>query len=77
MKPNPEVEGSPACACSLQWRGGDDRPGSDVDITIAVEPGRSLFLIRMDDTCLPLSEAATQPYARRPASAPESGPSPQ
>lgn len=29
---------------------GDDRPDSDIDIAIEIEPGRSFSLIRMEDT---------------------------
>ena len=36
---------------------GDDRPDSDVDIAVEIEPGRSFSLIRMEDTRLLLEDA--------------------
>ena len=35
---------------------GDDRPDSDVDIAVEIEPGRSFSLIRMEDTRLFLED---------------------
>lgn len=35
---------------------GDDRPDSDVDIALEIEPGRSFSLIRMEDTRLFLED---------------------
>jgi predicted nucleotidyltransferase len=36
---------------------GDDRPDSDVDIAVEIEPGRSFSLIRMEETRLLLEDA--------------------
>jgi predicted nucleotidyltransferase len=35
---------------------GDDRPDSDVDIAVEIEPGRPFSLIRMEDTRLYLED---------------------
>ncbi len=35
---------------------GEDRPDSDVDIAVDIEPGRSFSLIRMEDTRLLLED---------------------
>ena len=40
---------------------GDDRPGSDVDLAVEVEAGRSFSLIRMEDTRLLLQDALQRP----------------
>lgn len=40
---------------------GDDRPGSDVDLAVEVEPGRSFSLIRLEDTRLLLEDALQRP----------------
>lgn len=40
---------------------GDDHPGSDVDIAVDIEPGRSFSLIRMEDTRLLLQDALGRP----------------
>ena len=36
---------------------GDDRPDSDVDVAVEIEPGRSFSLIRMEETRLFLEDA--------------------
>ncbi len=36
---------------------GDDRPDSDVDLAVEIEPGKPFSLIRMEDTRLLLEEA--------------------
>ena len=36
---------------------GDDRPDSDVDIAVEIEPGRSFLLIRTEETRLLLEDA--------------------
>lgn len=36
---------------------GDDRPDSDIDIAVEIEPGRSFSLIRMEETRLLLEDA--------------------
>jgi len=40
---------------------GDQRPGSDVDIAIDIEPDRAFSLIRMEDTRLLLEDALGHP----------------
>lgn len=40
---------------------GDDRPGSDVDIAIDIEPDRAFSLIRLEDTRLMLEDALGRP----------------
>lgn len=40
---------------------GEDRPDSDVDIAIAVEPGKPFSLIRLEDTRLMLQDAIGRP----------------
>ena len=40
---------------------GDERPGSDVDIAIDIEPGHPFSLIRMEDTRLLLEDALGRP----------------
>jgi predicted nucleotidyltransferase len=40
---------------------GDDRPDSDVDVAVEIEPGRSFSLIRMEDTRLLLEDALGRP----------------
>ena len=40
---------------------GDDRPDSDVDIAVEIEPGRSFSLIRMEETRLFLEDALHRP----------------
>jgi len=40
---------------------GDERAGSDVDLGITIEPGRSFSLIRMEDTRLWLEEVLGRP----------------
>jgi predicted nucleotidyltransferase len=40
---------------------GDERPDSDVDIAIDIEPGRPFSLIRMEDTRLLLQDALGRP----------------
>ena len=39
----------------------DDRPDSDVDIAVEIEPGKHFFLIRMEDTRLLLEDALGRP----------------
>jgi predicted nucleotidyltransferase len=36
---------------------GDDRPDSDIDLAVEIEPGRSFSLIRMEETRLFLEDA--------------------
>ncbi len=40
---------------------GDEHAGSDVDIAIEIEPGRSFSLIRMEDTRLLLEDVLGRP----------------
>jgi predicted nucleotidyltransferase len=40
---------------------GDDRPDSDVDIAIDIEPGKSFSLIRLEDTRLLLEDVLGRP----------------
>ncbi|MBF0393049.1 MAG: nucleotidyltransferase domain-containing protein [Alphaproteobacteria bacterium] len=40
---------------------GDGRAGSDIDIAVEVEPGRSFSLIRMEDTRLLLEDILGRP----------------
>ena len=40
---------------------GDDRPDSDIDIAVDIEPGRPFSLIRMEDTRLLLQDALGRP----------------
>lgn len=40
---------------------GEDRPDSDVDIAVEIEPGRSFSLIRMEDTRLLLEDTLERP----------------
>jgi hypothetical protein len=50
-----------ADAACVTWRcsvvRGDDRPDSDVDVAVEIEPGRSFSLIRMEETRLFLEDA--------------------
>jgi len=40
---------------------GDDRPDSDVDVAVEIEPGRAFSLIRMEETRLLLEDALQRP----------------
>ncbi len=40
---------------------GEDRPGSDVDVAVEIEAGRSFSLIRMEETRLFLEDALQRP----------------
>jgi predicted nucleotidyltransferase len=40
---------------------GDDRPDSDVDVAVEIEPNRSFSLIRMEETRLFLEDALRRP----------------
>jgi uncharacterized protein len=39
---------------------GDDRPDSDIDLAVEIEPGRSFSLFRMEETRLFLEDALRQ-----------------